>query len=443
MIGTILRISWINLKRDRTALFLTFLLPVAFFSIFAVIFGGMSGGTSKVEVAIADLDGSEASRILVAALRQETGLRVTTTGDGEPGAAGSPAEIPLTRESALAIVQSGDMPVALVIPRGYGENFGKSAFGGGDGAAAEGTIELLADKSDPVASNMVAGLLQKAGMTASPDLLAQNGLSIFEKYGGAFTPQQQAAVGQMTDSLRRRAQQPPAEAAGSSEGEAASGGFSGGIVPVKVVDVLGETKRSGLIAFYAAGTGVMFLLFSMSGASGSLLDDQESGALERLLTSRIGMTRLLFGKWVFISLLGCAQLLVMFVWGAVVFGLELREHLAGFAIMTIATAGAAAALGLVLATASRTRAQQSGMATILILMMSALGGSMFPRFLMPEIVQKIGLFTFNAWALDGFQKVFWYEQPLSSLVPQVAVLVCLAAVFFFVARRLAARWETS
>ena len=37
------------------------------------------------------------------------------------------------------------------------------------------------------------------------------------------------------------------------------------------------------------------------------------------------------------------------------------------------------------------RAQLSGFSTILILTMSALGGSMFPRFLMSETMQKIGL----------------------------------------------------
>ena len=43
--------------------------------------------------------------------------------------------------------------------------------------------------------------------------------------------------------------------------------------------------------------------------------------------------------------------------------------------------------------------------------MSALGGSMFPRFLMSATMQKIGLVTFNAWALDGYMKVFWRGAP--------------------------------
>ena len=70
--------------------------------------------------------------------------------------------------------------------------------------------------------------------------------------------------------------------------------------------------------------------------------------------------------------------------------------------MTAFTAAAAASFGLVLATAARTRAQLSGMATIIILIMSSVGGSMFPRFLMSDTMQKMGLVTFNAGALDGY-----------------------------------------
>ena len=55
MLGTVLRVNWLNLKRDRVAQGLTFVLPIAFFTIFGLVFGGMSGGDamSKVKLAIA------------------------------------------------------------------------------------------------------------------------------------------------------------------------------------------------------------------------------------------------------------------------------------------------------------------------------------------------------------------------------------------------------
>jgi len=133
----------------------------------------------------------------------------------------------------------------------------------------------------------------------------------------------------------------------------------------------------------------------------------------------------------------------MFLWGHFVFGLPLFSHIPGFVIMTVTTAAAAAALAIALATIARSRAQLSGFSTILILTMSALGGSMFPRFLMTDTMQKFGLVTFNAWALDGYLKVFWRNAPIWELWPQVAVLVTLAIVLLFAARTLARRWETA
>jgi ABC-2 type transport system permease protein len=136
------------------------------------------------------------------------------------------------------------------------------------------------------------------------------------------------------------------------------------------------------------------------------------------------------------------QLTVMFSWGALMFGLPLLSHLPGFFIVTVFTAAAAAGFGLVLATVSRSRAQLSGLSTIVILAMSAIGGSMFPRFLMSETMQQFGLVTFNAWALDAYLKVFWREVPLWQLWPQLAVLGTLALVFLGTSRLLARRWET-
>jgi ABC-2 type transport system permease protein len=56
-------------------------------------------------------------------------------------------------------------------------------------------------------------------------------------------------------------------------------------------------------------------------------------------------------------------------------------------------------------------------------------------------MQKVGLITFNAWAIDGYLKVFWRNAPVWQLWPQVAVLLALTTVFLGVARLLARRWE--
>ena len=419
---TLLRIGWTNLKRDRVAQALTFLLPIIFFSIFASVFGGRGDSvTPVIRVAVVDEDRSELSQRMIAALRKESALRVRTT--REEAADNSVA---LDRSAGERLVRAGEVPVAVVIPQGLGEAFGQRGFGGGP------AIVLLADPSDPIAPSMVSGLLQKVTMTAAPDVLMQGGIRQFETYAGALTPQQRASVDRWLPRLREQ---------GNGATDALGGTAMG--VKVEVNDVMRSgNKRGSLISFYAAGVGVMFLLFSMVGAAGSvLLDEVESGTLERLLCTNLGMSGILLGKWAFLVLAGCAQLLVMFVWGNVVFGLPLWSHIPGFVVMTVVTVGAAAALALMLATIARSRAQLSGFSTILILSMSALGGSMFPRFLMSDAMQAIGLFTFNAWALDGYLKVFWRDAPVWQLWPQLAVLLGATLVFLSAARLLARRWE--
>jgi ABC-2 type transport system permease protein len=196
-----------------------------------------------------------------------------------------------------------------------------------------------------------------------------------------------------------------------------------------------------MVSFYAAAIGVMFLLFTASGAAGSLLDEAESGTLDRVLSSRVTMSGLLAGKLIYSALLAFAQLVLMFVWAWAVFKLDFLSHLPGFVVMGTCTALAVAAFGMLLASVCRTRAQLGPLSTLVILIMSSVGGSMFPRFLMPEAMQKAGLLTINAWAIDGFTKVFWRDEPLSHLWPQVAVLLVVAVVLFAIARRLARRWE--
>jgi ABC-2 type transport system permease protein len=418
---TIIRVAWTNLSRDRVAQALTFLLPIIFFSIFATVFGGQGRQqTARIRVAVVDEDGSEFSRRMVEGLKKEGGLRIRTAADDNDAAAP-----PLDRSAAERLVRSGDVPVAVVLPKGLGEAFGQTGMGGGP------PIRLLADPSDPIAPNMVGGLLQKVTMTAAPDLMMQGGLKQFETYAGALTPQQQAAVDAWIPRLRS------GEVAGAGPGGSPMG------ASVEVVDVMRSgDERGNLISFYAAGIGVMFLLFSMVGAAGGvLLEEAESGTLERLLSTNIGMPGILLAKWLFLAGVGSAQLTVMFVWGRVAFGLPLFSHIPGFVVMTIATTCAAGALALVLASIARSRAQLSGFSTILILTMSALGGSMFPRFLMSETMQKVGLATFNAWALDGYLKVFWRDAPVLDLWPQVGVLAGLTIVFLATARLVARKWE--
>ncbi len=431
MITPIIRTAITALRRDRVSLVLSFVVPIAFFSIFAVIFGGQHDSVPRVKVIVVDEDQSRVSQQLVKGLESDGSMIVSTSPAPTKNQPSPPSYTAATAEDA---VKAGDVSVALIVPHGWGEN--PISFGP-DPAQAAPPIQLLNDASDTIAPQMVSGLLQKAAMTAMPEAMAEQGMKYTDKYIGGFTPEQRKTMDGYLDRLR---QLDNAQATGSNASRSARR-LAAGIISVQTRSVVGENKNNPMVAFYAAAIGVMFLLFTASGSSGALLDEAESGTIDRVLSSRITMTGLLAGKLVFNIMLAFTQLTVMFLWAWAVFKLDFFPHLAGFAIMGLSTAFAVAAFGMLLASLCRTRAQLGALSTLFILVMSAIGGSMFPRFLMPAAMQKAGLFTINAWAIDGFTKVFWRDLPITALWPQVSVLLAIGIVLFAIARRIASRWE--
>ena len=414
MISAVVRAGWLNLRRDRGALILSFVVPIVFFSIFAGIFGAQRSKTPRVTLAIADEDHSPRSKQLIDALRAESALKIV--------------DQQFTAASAEAYVRKGDAPVALLIPKGF--STWKMSF---RGDANQPAFRLLADSADPIADQVVNGLLQKTIMTSLPDVMIDGGVDEVDKISGGLTPQQRTTIQQSIDQYKAlRAN--PATSKKASTGE---------LIKIAKTDVMGENKSNVVVALYAAGIGVMFLLFTASNAGGALLEENESGTLDRILTTRVSFTTLLLGKLAYLWTLGLMQLCVMFLWGAFVFKLDLFHHLAGFFMMAVPTTFCTSAFGLLLASFCRTRAQLGAISTLVVLTVSALGGSMFPRFLMPEKLQKAGLVLFNSWALDGFTNVFWRDLPLTSLLLPMAMLVGFGIVFFAAARQLTKRWEVA
>ena len=312
----ILRTAMVSLRRDRGALALSFILPVVFFSIFAVIFGGHRDSTPKVSVIVVDQDHSRISERLVKGLQSEGALTVKT----RPAAIKRTEQAEYTVTSAEAAVKAGKAPVALIIPQGFGDN----PISFGPAAANRPTIQLLEDSSDMIAPQVITGLLQKVAMTAMPDVMAEQGSRYFDQFAGGLTREQRERVDSSLRSLREE-EESGAITAGSSG--------NGGMIAVTTRAVVGENKNNPMVSFYAAAIGVMFLLFTASGAAGALLDEVESGTLDRVLSSRVTMTTLMLGKLAFNALLAFVQLVVMFLWGWAVFKLDFWSHIPGFVVM--------------------------------------------------------------------------------------------------------------
>ncbi len=101
-------------------------------------------------------------------------------------------------------MKAGDAPVALIIPRGFGQN--PISFGPAQNGSA---IQLLNDASDVIAPQIVMGLLQKVAMTSMPVTMAEQGMKYTGRYIGGLTPDQQK---RMETNLNVPARNPEAKA---------------------------------------------------------------------------------------------------------------------------------------------------------------------------------------------------------------------------------------
>ena len=396
MILNVLQISCRRLLHNRVELLLTFLVPIAFFSIFAIIFGGGlgRGTTPRIKVVAVDEIQSVVSSQVMSALAGQESLRfVREIGTDE-----------LKREEAMDLVRSGSATMAIILREDH----------------EQVAAELMSDASDQVAAQVVSAVVNRSIMLSEAEhQVSRITGSEQEEDGVRFSD---GAAGDANDKLP---------------------GLEESLQPkVDIIDVMGEGKANPVVSMYASGIAVMFLLFGATGGGGALLEERENQTLDRLLSTQMSMDQLLLGKWFYMSSVGVLQVGVMFVWAQLVFNVDLIGHLDGFLMMTVVTALAASAFGLFLATLCKSRGQLNGLSVILILTMSALGGSMVPRYLMSDELQQYGLWTFNAWALDGYTKVFWRELPVDALAPQLGVLLVSGVVFLLAARVLAVRWET-
>jgi ABC-2 type transport system permease protein len=103
---------------------------------------------------------------------------------------------------------------------------------------------------------------------------------------------------------------------------------------------------------------------------------------------------------------------------------------------------ASAGLPLAPPAACNTREQAQPVSTFAFLILAAIGGSMAPRFLMPEALQTLGWLTPHTWVIEAYQTVLWRGLVNATVLEAWTVLASfagagfLAALWFEARRRL-------
>ena len=246
-----------------------------------------------------------------------------------------------------------------------------------------------------------AGLVVRSG-TGSGSL---NVLLLVDPARGAAAQMLEARIGQASAALS------PHPGVGATS-----------LVRIHGRSVFGSDRGIPEVAYAAGAVSFMFLLFASASGAMSLMEERESGIVDRVLAGPGGIEVLVCGKFLYLLTQGVVQVGIIFLIAWLAYGVALPEHLGEWLVVTACASTTAAGLAMLLVTASSTRRQAQTVSTLVILVISAIGGSMVPRYVMPPTFQSLGWLTPNTWAVEAYSGIFWRELTLAGVAGPCLIL---------------------
>ena len=170
------------------------------------------------------------------------------------------------------------------------------------------------------------------------------------------------------------------------------------------------------VTYYIGATAILFLLFSAMQGAAISIDERRNGISDRLMVGPYGALGMLLGKFVFLSFIGFIQAAIICGVAQVFFGVPILSHIGPVLLACLGTAMLASSIALLVASLCDTQAQMHTVSTFAVLLLSAIGGSMVPRFMMPGWLQQIGIATPNYWSIEAFYGILARGQSVIDLL---------------------------
>jgi ABC-2 type transport system permease protein len=206
-------------------------------------------------------------------------------------------------------------------------------------------------------------------------------------------------------------------------------GFSFARVVEREVAVEAGQGRNANVLDYAGAVSAIFLLFGAVHGALTLLDERDSGIARRLMISRGALAPLVAGKFLFLTAQGTAQAILIYLVARVLYGAAVAAvNITPWLAACLLCAAAASGLALFVCALCRTRKQAETLTTFVVLLVSAAGGSMVPRYLMPPWFRDLGWITPNAWMIEALNRSVLPGAGAADLALPLGVLAALAAL---------------
>ena len=201
-------------------------------------------------------------------------------------------------------------------------------------------------------------------------------------------------------------------------------------------------RSAGFFAYYAVAFGVMFTLMSATNGAGGILDEVERGTIQRLLSAPLTARSLIVAKFLALLVMALVQLGSFALLTNLLYRVNWGEPFA-VALTILATAAAAAGFGGIIIGIAQSHEQVNVIGLAFLLVMSLLGGSMWPIETLPGLAQQFSRLTYNRWSIEAFQNLHVVGQNLGGIGLNLLVLFAMSvAGLTFGAIRLERRFQS-
>ncbi len=389
--------------RDRAALILMLAAPFVLTLGLGFVSGRFSdqagsSGLANIPVVVVNQDGGQLGQLLVEVFSAPDLADLL-----EPAAA-------LDAAAARQLVEADETAAAVIIPAGFSASIIPA---GPDGATGDPVqIEVYANPARPVGSAVIVSIVETFVSRVET-----------ARVTGAVSVEQLIRHGLLAAA--------EAQAAGAALGTQAADGPADSLITLERSTVTGAAADEfDVIAFFAPGMAMLFLMYTVSQGARSLLTERDLGTLARLFVSPTSAVQILGGKVLGIFLTGAAQVGVLVLASSLLFGLRWGDPL-GVVALVLAVAAAATGWGLVLAAFARTPAQVSSLGGALMLLFGILSGT-FINVGTGGALNLAARLTPNAWGLEGFDRLA-RGGTLADIGLPLGALLLMSAVLFGIA----------
>ncbi len=153
---------------------------------------------------------------------------------------------------------------------------------------------------------------------------------------------------------------------------------------------------------YLPGIVTMYILFALTLAARSIVEERKRGTLERLLTTRLSAGELFFGKFLANIARGFVQTVVLLGLSYIVLRIFTPYSFMASLVICLIFAAAASALGMIIASIARSEDSASWIAVVFTMFMVMMGGTFFPitEGSILALISKVSLNTYANRALQ-------------------------------------------